>query len=378
MRVEEAQAEVKQAGRARRRLRRLALMLVVPLVILIGGGWWWVTGGRWVSTDNAYVHQDIVMLGPDVPGRIAEVAVTENQHVDRGQLLFRLDARPYGIALKEAEANIAAARLQVEQRRAAYQQALAERAAAAQNLEFRQREFDRQAQLAQGGFAAQARLDQARNDLDAARQRAATAEEGVVAAVAALGGDPNIATDDHPLVREALARRDQARLDLEHTTVAAPAPGVVSQTDRLQVGQYVPVGTPVLSLVETEDSWIEANFKETDLTHMRPGQPATVELDAYPGVDLTATVGSIGAGTGSEFSVLPAQNATGNWVKVVQRVPVRLRLTTPDDGARLRAGLSAEVSVDTGWTRPLPRPIRTALAFAGLVEPAQAATARPR
>ena len=377
MRVEEARAEVKSV-QGHRRLRRLALMLVVPLAIVLAGGWWWVTGGRWVSTDNAYVHQDIVLLSPDVPGRITEVAVAENESVRRGQILFHLDARPYRIALQKAEANIAAARLQVEQHRAAYRQALAERTAAGQELDFRQREFDRQAQLAQGGFAAQARLDEVRHELEAAQQRVVAAEQGVARALAVLGGDAGIATDDHPLVREALAQRDQARLDLEHTTVAAPAAGVVSQTDRLQVGQYIPVGTPVVSVVETEESWIEANFKETDLTHVRPGQVATVELDAYPGADLTATVASIGAGTGSEFSILPAQNATGNWVKVVQRVPVRLRLTSAEaGGARLRAGLSAEVAVDTGWSRPLPSPLRSALAFTGLVEPAKAAPHRP-
>jgi membrane fusion protein (multidrug efflux system) len=188
----------------------------------------------------------------------------------------------------------------------------------------------------------------------------------VIGALAALGGNPDLPADVHPSVLEAVARRDRARLDLEHATVRAPATGLVSQTDRLLVGQFLPVGTPALSLVETEDSWVEANFKETDLTHMAVGQAATVEFAAYPGTTFAARIDSIGAGTGSEFSLLPAQNATGNWVKVVQRVPVRLKLETTAPKLALRAGLSADVSVDTRHTRSLPSPIRSAF---GLTSP---------
>jgi len=172
-------------------------------------------------------------------------------------------------------------------------------------------------------------------------------EQNVIAARAALGGDPGLPTDKHPAVLAAQARLDQAVLDLKNTEIRAPSAGVVAQADRLQIGQYVTAATPVLSLVETGDSWIEANFKETDLTNMTPGEPATVTLDAYPGRRFTGTVESIGAGTGAEFSVLPAQNATGNWIKVVQRVPVRIRLTDADGGVPLRIGLSASVTVDT-------------------------------
>ncbi|MCB1884913.1 MAG: HlyD family secretion protein [Geminicoccaceae bacterium] len=355
------------------RLAKVGLMLSLPVLLLVGGGYWYVTGGRYVSTENAYVQQDMVAVGPDVPGRVVEVAVRENEAVRKGQLLFRLDPAPYRVALDQARAGIASARLRVEQMRAAYQESLAGRQAARLDRDYQQRNFDRQQKLAKNGYAAQAGLDEARNDLQAAQQKVLVAEQSVLSAKAALGGDPGIATDDHPLVQEAVARRDAARLDLDHATVAAPADGVISQTARLLVGQYIPVGTPVLSLVETGDSWVEANFKETDLTWMEPGQTAEVAVDAYPGRPFEAVVGSIGAGTGSEFSLLPAQNATGNWVKVVQRVPVRLHLTGERPDVPLRSGLSVSVDVDTHHPRGLPGVVQTAFDYLGIAPTAKAA-----
>lgn len=352
---------VTTTGRPKRRWPRLALMLSLPLLLALGGGFVWLTGGRYVSTENAYVQQDMVTVAPDVAGRISAVDAHENEAVEAGQVLFRIDPDPYRLALRQAEAAIASARLRVDQLRADYHEAIADRDAAEENVAYQRRNFERQSTLAKGGYAAQARFDEARHELQAAEQRLAGSIQAVASALAALGGDPDIGTDDHPQVLEAVAHRDKAALDLDHTVVHAPAAGVVSQTDRLQAGQFLPVGTPVLSLVKTGESWVEANFKETDLTYMQVGQKAEIELDAYPGRKIEATVASIGAGTGSEFSLLPAQNATGNWVKVVQRVPVRLRLPAPD-GVPLRAGLSASVEVDTGHTRTLPGPIRSAVA----------------
>ncbi|AWK85254.1 HlyD family secretion protein [Azospirillum thermophilum] len=360
-----------RAAARRPRWRRLLLMAVLPVAVAVGGGYVWVTGGRYVSTDNAYVQQDKVTVSPDVAGRVVEVAVHENQTVSRGQLLFRIDEEPFRLALQQADAAVASARLKVDQLRAAHGEALANQRAAEETVDYQQREFQRQQDLLKTGVAARAKYDEVRHDLQSAQQALNSARQSVISARAALGGDPDIPTDRHPSVLEAIARRDQARRDLEHTVVRAPADGTISQTDRLLVGQYMPVGTPAVSLVESGVSWVEANFKETDLTHMKPGQTATIAIDAYPDRRLTARVESIGAGTGSEFSVLPAQNATGNWVKVVQRVPVRLRIEQSGDPSRsdavaLRTGLSADVEIDTHYTRPLPSPVRGALAAVGL------------
>ncbi len=336
------------AAPARSNRRRWIIMALVPVLIALVGGYLWLTGGRYMSTDNAYVQQDRVTITPQVSGRIVSAPVRENDTVRTGDVLFVVDPEPYRIALAAAEANLASARLQVDELRSAYSQATAAVMAADDDVSFAQKAYDRQQGLLSKGVASQATYDTAENALHAAQQGLAQAKERADSALAALGGNSSIATDQHPLVLAALAKRDQAALDLKNTTVVAPAAGVVAQADRLVVGQPVAPSVAVMSLVETDSSWIEANFKETDLTKMVPGQSATVTIDAYPGHEFHGEVASIGAGTGAEFSLLPAQNATGNWVKVVQRVPVNIRLMTPLDGLTLRAGLSASVSVDTG------------------------------
>jgi membrane fusion protein (multidrug efflux system) len=327
--------------------RRFLIMGSVPLLLLIVGGWLWLSGGRYVSTDNAYVQQNRVTVTAQVSGRIVEAPVRENEAVATGALLFRIDPEPFRIALAGAEASLASARIQVEQYRAAYQQAVAESATSQENADYKKKAFERQQGLLAKGVASQANFDTAENDMRTAQQALSTAQQHVIAARAALGGDPAITTDRHPAVLVAMAKRDQAALDLKNTDVVAPANGIVAQADRLQVGQLVSVSAPVLSLVETGDSWVEANFKETDLANMTAGKSATISLDAYPGKSFKGTVTSIGAGTGAEFSVLPAQNATGNWIKVVQRVPVLVRFSEPLNGLPLRVGLSASVEVDT-------------------------------
>ncbi len=368
-----APAEGKRSWR-RRLLSKRTAMFAVPVLLIVVGGYFWLLAGRYASTDNAYVEQDMVSIVAEVAGRITDVAVSENEHVKAGDMLFRIDPQAYQIAYEQAQAAVASARLQVEQMRSTYRHAEAELSQAHDDLDYKQKVFDRYQKLAASGTSSAAQFDEAQNDLRAAKQTVAMDEQAMEGAKAALTGTPDIPTDQHPLVLQAIALRDKAALDLKHAEVRAPAAGIVSQTDRLKEGQYVGVGTSVVALMESSRSWIEANFKETDLTHMAPGQKVTVSIDAYPNLALSGRVASIGAGTGSEFSLLPPQNATGNWVKVVQRVPVRIEFDQATSDLPLRAGLSASVSVDTGYRRP-------ALAFlfgaTGAVQPIPQAMARP-
>ncbi|MHA6684551.1 HlyD family secretion protein [Mesorhizobium sp. A556] len=341
--------------RKARRPGRFVLMLAVPAALVAVGGYFWVTGGRYEETENANLRQARVSIASDTAGRIVNVNIAENQHVKKGDVLFAIDPEPYRIALAQADAAVAVARLNVEQLRAAYSQAMAQERSAVSEVDYAQSQYDRAADLAKKGINAKSSLDEARNDLAKAKQEVAVTRQGIESAKAALGGNPDIETDKHPTVMSALAARDKAAYDLAQSTVRAPADGVIAQASSFKIGQFVGSGATLFSLVETGDTWIDANFKETQLTHMKAGQKAEVVLDTYPGRTFEATVLAIGAGTGAEFSLLPAQNATGNWVKVTQRIPVRLELTDPSAKIALRTGMSAEVTVDTGVSRGFPK-----------------------
>ncbi len=341
--LSDTRARINQAGV---RLR-LALMVSVPLVLIGIAAYLYFTAGRYASTDDAYVKADKISISADVGARVVSVAVRDNQSVKAGDVLFTLDDSSYRIALERAQAQLASARLQIDGLRATYRQRQADLKAAQDTLAYMQRESERQQQLLATHVTTQQKADEARHNLDNARQQVASAEQQINNTLAALGGNPDIETDQHPLVQQAQAQVDQAQLDLTHTVVRAPANGYVTMVDKLPVGQYLTAATPAFQLISTDRAWVEANFKETDLTRMRPGQQATVNIDTYPDRSFTAHVESIAAGTGSEFSVLPPQNATGNWVKIVQRVPVRLVIDNPDPDHPLRAGMSAMVEVDT-------------------------------
>ncbi|HYD05966.1 MAG TPA: HlyD family secretion protein, partial [Reyranella sp.] len=301
---------------------------------------------HYVSTDNAYVQQDKVSISAEVSGRIVEVAVRENQSVRQGDLLFRLDPEPYRLALAEADASIAAA----EVNHVGMETDLASKAAdivtARANLAFAQEQYRREAELMRRGFSTRARMDAMTQAVAAARGQLANAQGAQAKAAAALATAPTAPGVD-PAVLAGQVQKRKASYDLGRTEVRAPVGGVVSQADRLLVGQMMTQGLPAVSIVVGNRSWIEANFKETDLARMRVGQPAELWFDAYPGLKLKGHVASIGAGTGSEFSVLPAQNANGNWVKVTQRVPVRIAIDSKSPRPLL-AGLSTYVRVDTG------------------------------
>ncbi|HYJ52498.1 MAG TPA: HlyD family secretion protein [Allosphingosinicella sp.] len=339
----ESAVEAAPAKASRRRPWVLALMLSVPLILLAIGGYMWLTSGRYVSTDNAYIQQDMVSVAPEVNGVIKDVLVHENQRVRRGQLLFRVDPRPFRIALAQAEAQIAAAEVQVNQLEARSSGTGADIAGAQANLTYQQREYARLAELMRRGWITRSRYDEALHNVQEARERLANAQAESVTANAALRGGGQAG---QPAIEAARVVREQALLNLSRTEIRAPADGVISQTDRLQVGAAVVIGVPVVTLVRSATTYIEANYKETDLANMYVGQPADIEVDAYPGLDVRGHVASIGAGTGSQFSVLPAQNASGNWVKVRQRVPVRIAIDG-DPGRPMIAGLSTSVTIDT-------------------------------
>lgn len=328
-----------------RRFARLLLLGSVPLLLVGGATAYYIANDHYVSTDNAYVQQDKVSISAEVGGRIIDVAVHENDVVNAGDLLFRIDPAPFRIAIEQADATIAAAQVRVSSLQTEYQNTGVDIESAREDVAFYEKEYQRQSALMQAGFTTRARLQAAEHALSDARSRVASAQANATKARAALATG-SAAPGVNPAIKAGQAQREQALLNLSRTEVRAPVSGVVSQADRLQPGQMMVQGLPGVTIVASNKSWIEANFKETDLAHMRVGQPAEITFDAYPELKVRGKVSSIGAGTGSEFSVLPAQNANGNWVKVTQRVPVRIAITDKPKRAMI-AGLSAHVRVDT-------------------------------
>jgi membrane fusion protein (multidrug efflux system) len=332
--------------------KRLALMISVPLLIIVGVLiYWWGTLGK-VSTDNAYVKQDSVGVSAEVAGKITSVEVRENQQINKGDLLFKIDPEPFLVKIEQATASIAAAQSNVTALQNDEALSGADISAAREDIGFAQSRLVRQEALWQRGFTTKADLDAARHAVAQARESLRAAEARAQEARSKLSNGPAV-PNENAQIASAKADREQAELDLRRTEVRAPVSGRVAQSDRLQPGQMAITALPMLTIVSEQSSYVEANFKETQLDDMRVGQRAEIRLDAYPGVKLRGHVQSIGSGTGSEFSVLPAQNATGNWVKVTQRVPVRIAIDgTPS--RRLIAGLSADVTVFTSDTPSNP------------------------
>ena len=322
----------------RRSFARIGMMLIVPLLIVAGILYYFFAGAGSVSTDNAAIKQDIVSVSAQVNGPIVDVRVKNGDVVKRGDLVFRIDPQPFRVALEQAEAQLAAARLQTTQLRTQAAGTGADITGAQANLSIKQNALGRQQALLKRGFTTRADYEDALNEVRSAETALADARARSANAHSAL------APGEQPSIAQAQAAVDKARLDLERTEIRAPMDGSIANADRLQIGQMAVQGVGMLSLVHTKQAWVEANFKEKDVGKMVPGQKAKVEIDAYPGVDFSAHVQSVGAGTGSEFAILPAQNANGNWVKVTQRVPVRIAF----DGhpsKPLIAGLSSTVTV---------------------------------
>ncbi len=331
---------------------RLPLLLAAPIVVIVGALFFYLHGGRYETTDNAYLQSGLVSVSPNVAGRVIGVDVHDNQHVTKGQILFRIDPAPYQAAVDEAAAQLATAKTQIGALRANYAQGASELATARTRVVFAEREAARQKQLVAEGISSQAQYDQAQLAAQTARQAIQTTDQQNASVQAQLSGNIDGPLTTQPGVRAAQAALDRAQLNLNYTVVRAAQDGIVAKVDQLQVGDYVTAAKPVFSLAGTH-IWVEANFKENQLRYMRIGQPATIRIDAFPDLNLTAKLASFSPGTGNSFSILPPENATGNWVKVVQRLPVELELDRVPADVPLHAGLSVEVTTDTGHQRRL-------------------------
>ena len=314
------------------------IMFIVPALLIIGGGYYWLTSGGSVSTDDSFVKQDIVSVSAQVTGPVEQVFVKNGSQVKRGDVLFKIDPAPFQVALENAQAQLAAAKLQTSQLRTQAAGTGADIVGEQANLAIKRNALARQQALLKQGFTTRASYEDALNEVKTAEQDVADARARAANAHAA------IAPGEQPSIAQAQAAVDKAQLELSRTTVRAPMDGTVENADNLQVGQMAATGIGMLSLVHSKTAWVEANFKEKDVGRMVPGQRAEITVDAYPGQKFAAHVQSIGAGTGSQFSLLPAQNANGNWVKVTQRVPVRIAFNgTPSKP--MIAGLSVDATV---------------------------------
>lgn len=341
---------------------RPVLLIVVPCLAVALAGFVWLMGGRYVATENAYVKADIAQISSEIAGRIVEVKVRDHDTVRAGDTLIRLDPEPFTVAVAQAQAELDASRTEVATLLASWNEARSELQEADSKSTYWEAQVIRQAQLAGRGIVSSTKLEEVEINAIAARDRVAVMRQKVSRVAAQLGGQPERPVDDHPLVREKRAALDRAMLDLSRTTIRASLSGTAVNV-KLQPGEQIRMATPLFALVSDARPWVEANFKETELTHVRPGHRATVSLDIYPGIEWSAEIESISPATGAEFAVLPPQNASGNWVKVVQRLPVRVRLLPRPDEPPLRAGMTARVSVDTerqrrlshlfgGWSAP--------------------------
>jgi len=350
----EAKTEAAQpapAPRNNRKRLRMILLVVLPLIALAGGGLFYMTSGRYIETDNAYVGSQKVLITPDISGKIVHVAVREGQHVNPGDELFTLDKQPYQIALEGAKAKLNAARTDYEKAKTTLKSLTTLADLAQKNSALKQRDVDRKQRLLSSQAGSQADVDTAAGGLVTAELQAKFTEQQRDTTLAQLLDDPNLPLEQFPEYAQAKAALDSAQRDLNHTVIRAPISGIATQVDSIQLGRFVPAGTPVFSVVDDEAPWVDANPKETDITYLRIGQKATLDVDAFPDRTFSGTVTSVSPATGAQFSILPPQNASGNWVKVVQRVPMRITFDKDSATRLLRAGMSVTVSIDTHHSR---------------------------
>ena len=333
-------------------MKRIVLLFSVPAIIICTALYLYLTGGRYIITENAYIRSGIAMVSAGASGQVMRVLVLENQRVERGQLLFELDFEPFDIAVTKAAAALDDTRNQVVLQQTNYHRQTVRLAAAREDHDYALQELNRVIELAEGQTVSQEKLAARRHTLNVANHTIGAAEAEVATALAQLEGSPDQAVDDYPTVIQAKGELSRAKYERRHASVHAGISGTLAKVD-LHPGEFVDKGQPLFSLVSDNEIWIEANLKETQLTKLEVGQPASFVIDAYPDVTMTTEVMSIAPASGAEFAILPPQNATGNWVKITQRVPVRLRVEPTAKLPKLRGGMSVEVRIDTGTSRSL-------------------------
>ena len=344
-------AAVPARRRIGRRTLRPILMLGGILVVAIGAAYFWLTGGRYISIDDAYIRAAKEVLATDVTGIVMEIPVKEGQRVAKADILLRLDPKPFEIAVASAKANVGGVISGLNAAKLDYKRMLGDVAVKQAQVEADQANTDRFAALVKNGGVTRAEFDNARFALAANQQSVAALKVAAAVQLARLGGDPEVDVHAMSDYLQAKAKLDEAERQLDHTIIRAPFSGVVTQVDSVQPGMYLAAATAAFGLISTERVWVEANPKETELTHVKLGNPVHVTVDTYPGRSWKATVQSIAPNSGSEFSILPAQNTSGNWVKVVQRIPVRIQIERQDSDPDLRAGMSVTAEIDTGYRR---------------------------
>jgi membrane fusion protein, multidrug efflux system len=339
---------------AMRRYRRFLLLVVLPIIAVIGGVTFYLNGGRYVGTDDTYVGAQKILITPDISGRIDKVVVKEGQLVHKGDVLFEIDPVPFRLAVDRAKAAVEQAKMSYNNLVAnikIYDQ-MAE--LMQQDIDLKQRDVDRKSQLAKSSFGSQLDLDKSSTALVTSRAQLAFVQQQRSSSLTQLLGNPDLKLEDFPPYYQAQAALAQAERDLDHTEMRAPMDGIATLVDQIQLGRFVVAGAPVFTIIDVAKPWIDSNLKESDMTHVAVGQPVEIEVDAFPDHVFKGTVGSLSPGTGAQFAILPPQNATGNFVKVVQRIPVRIYFDQNDPLIKkLKAGMSAYATVDTGHKRTL-------------------------
>jgi membrane fusion protein, multidrug efflux system len=368
--VPEAKGEAKIEGKARpgeqaagdtphrtrrkrpnRKQLRTILLIALPAIAIVLGGAFWLMGGRYISTDNAYVGAQKVLITPDISGKIIHVAVVEGQHVNTGDELFTLDPLPYKLAVDAAKGKLDAARSNYDKLKTNLKSLVTLADLAQKNVELKKRDLERKTTLVNSQAGSRADVDTAESNMVTAQLQAQFTVQQRETTLNQLLNNPELPLAEFPEYAQAKAALDDAQRNLDHTTIRAPMSGTATQVDNIQLGRFIAAGGPILSVIDDQAPWVEANPKETDITYLRVGQKATLDIDSFPDHTFKGHVVAVSPGTGAQFSILPPQNATGNWVKVVQRVPLRIAFDKDEDTHLLRSGMSVNVEIDTGQSR---------------------------